>query len=197
MPDGLLDLSLGQNIKKCADFMIFVMKQTQRLFLDLEELLEAEGGPWKPIGETMVFSSYTATLESLDRRFPASLGKLYSPSRDDEHSRVVAAMEAHFSPSCGAEEALLVLGHARFPRPISYTDALNDYDSGSFVESLYGKEPPPYGEERHFESGFHPGVFSGAASVRATAWPLAQITRETLQTTVLQTLRQVHVTLRR
>jgi hypothetical protein len=196
MPTNVLEEGLGQNIKKCADFLIFVMKRTQVLYQDLEELLTPEG-PWTPVSDTMVFASYTTTLETLDRRFPSAVGKLYAPLRDDEHTRVAAVVEAHFSPSCGADEALLVLGHVRFPRPVSYAEALNEYDASQFVETLFGKEPPGYGEERQFESGLHPGVFDGASDIRVTAWPLAQITRESLEQTVLSTLRKVHLSGRR
>ena len=116
----MLEQGLGQNIKTCADFMIFVMRQTQRLFQDLEELLTTEG-PWVSTGDTCFFPSYSTTLATLDRRFPGSVGKLYAPGRDDGMTRVVAAVEAHFSPSCGVDEALLVLGHVQFPRRVTYT----------------------------------------------------------------------------
>lgn len=189
MATSVLEQGLGRNIKKCADFMIFVMKQTQRLYQDLEELLAAEG-PWVPTGETCFFSSYATTLEMLDRRFPAAVGKLYAPGRDDEMTRVVATVEAHFSPTCGVDEALLVLGHVQFPRRVSYAEAANEYDAGQFVETLLGK-PPTYGEERHFEAGSHPGVFERAGAIRVTAWPLAHVTREVLEHTVLSALRRV------
>lgn len=181
---------LGESIKTSTDLLLFVMKRAQALFRDLEEVL-SETGDWVPTGNTMFFSSYSTTLDTLHERMPAGVGKLYAQSSDDETTREAAVVETHFSPSSGAGEALMVLGHVQFTRKVSYAEASNQYDAGSFVETLYGKETPFFGQTRRFEAGEHPGVFESAGVVRIISWPLVQITSpEWLRKTVLGTLQK-------
>ena len=163
---------IGQSIKRCADFLREVFRECQAFLVDVERLLDKIG--FVNITGRQVMFWNTTDIHQPDAWGRHAFARIFSRGGGGADTRELLVLEVHLSPSCGADEPIVVLAHVLFDAPMASKYAKSLYNNGEWIERLL-KSPYEFGVLQVFPERERRSVFPSASEVKATGWPLVKM----------------------
>jgi hypothetical protein len=183
---------LGVSIKKCTEFIASVHAETQMLLIDISGVLERHKFLSIKGSGIVVSDSSTKNIDNPAGWCHKAVARLFGEGGRKGRSKKLLAVEAHFAPSFGIDQAMLVIGYARFDEPQDKESLVAAYEESEWMAAAYGDDTPKLDEVCPRSKDDRRKIVPAASDVKVIGWALVSLdSSEVAQKKAAEALRKL------
>jgi len=187
-----VEQNLGVSIKRSTEFIAAIHSQTQMVLVEISGILEKH--KFESVRGTSIFVPVRSmNIQSPEAWCHKVVARLFGEGGKSQKSTHLVAVEAHFAPTFGVDEAVVVLGFARLSEGHGREDLQASYEEHGWVATVFeNTEFRSDSVQKH--AGGTPGwqPFPDLEELRVIAWPLVSFdSSETVKRKVSEGLRKL------